>query len=81
MTHYVVVYDRVAGRARITSFDGEDAARNALNARLEAEVSAEPDEEVTTLMAESADVLRATHARYFQGPSEMYVDLERVAAA
>lgn len=80
MTHFVVVYDRVTGVARITPFEGEGASEAAVSARLEAEAHARPDEEVTTLTAASEVDLRATHARYFQGPSEMFDDLERLIA-
>lgn len=81
MTQFMVIYDRATGRASITSFDGDDAAEQAMRARMLAEVTAGPTEEVTTLTAASVSELRANHARYFQGASEMLDDLQHLAAS
>lgn len=81
MSHFVVIYDRATGKAQIRSFEGANASMDALEERFVAEGNAGPDEEVTTLTADSIEDLQATHARYFRNAGEMVDDLEKLLAS
>lgn len=82
MTHFLVVFERPAGRlVRLEPFTDPRAA---LEARFRAEREHRgSDVEVVVLTAESADALRNTHARYFSSVSEMATrgSSSRVSAA
>ncbi|MCX4386943.1 hypothetical protein OG777_08380 [Micromonospora peucetia] len=71
MNHYLVVFDRRAGKI-VRSSEFSDAGR-ALDARFQAEVEyqANKDVEVVVLGAASWDALIKTHARYFQNVREL----------
>lgn len=65
MAHFLIVYDRNAGAlVRQTRFE---SSADAMRARFTAETEfrGRPEIEVVTLVAESEDALRRTHARYF----------------
>ena len=65
MAHFLLVYDRNAGRLiRQQQFD---VGSQALQARFDAEQEfrGRPELEIVALTAESEDDLRRTHARYF----------------
>lgn len=65
MAHFLIVYDRDAGElVRRTRFG---SSADAMQARFlaEAEFRNRPEIEVVTLVAESENALRRTHARYF----------------
>lgn len=81
MSHFLVIYDRATGRARVQEFTGEGSADAALDARFRAERRYTGEStEIASLAAESVDELRATHSRYFQDVPEMVDDLERLIA-
>jgi hypothetical protein len=78
--HYLLIYDRRAGRiVRRRQFHDPGLA---LAARFEAEreFRDDPDVEIVVLGAESLAALGQTHARYFKGVQELAgVALEREA--
>jgi hypothetical protein len=80
MSEFVVVYDRLSGRADIQEFTGDSAAALALAARFRAEDSAASTEEVAVLSATSRDALRVTHSRYFGGVRSVLADLRELSA-
>ena len=69
--HYLVVYDRRAGK--IIRHRRFQAPNTALAARFDAEreFRADPDIEIVVLGADSWDALRETHSRYFEGVQEL----------
>lgn len=65
MAHFLLVYDRDAGRLiRQQQFDADSEA---LQARFDAEreFRGRPEVEIVALTADSEEDLRRTHARYF----------------
>ena len=71
MEHYLLIYDRRAGKiVRRKRFKASDAA---LAARFEAEreFREEPDVEIVVLSADSWEALMQTHSRYFNRVQEL----------
>lgn len=67
MAHFLIVYDRNAGElVQQTRFE---TSAEAMQARFsaEGEFRGRSEIEVVTLVAESEEALRRTHARYFLG--------------
>lgn len=71
MQHYLVIYDRRAGK--IIRHRRFQAPNTALAARFaaEREYRADPDVEIVVLGADSWDALRETHSRYFEDVQEL----------
>jgi len=69
MNAYVVEYHRVSGEYRVEEFAGDGAGERAIGRRLELERRHAPGDgwEIVSLNAESLDVLKRTHSRYFFG--------------
>ncbi len=76
MSHFLIIYDRAAGR--LLRQERFDRAADALTARFQAE-HAYSDEniEIVALSAESEDDLRRTHARYFLTLDELAARMAR----
>ena len=71
MAHFLLVYDRNAGRLiRTERFDADSEA---LQARFDAEreFRGRPEVEIVALTAESEEDLLRTHGRYFLGLSQL----------
>lgn len=73
MTEVLVEFNRLTGKVHTEAFEGVDARRQALAARLASERAhaAQPEVEIVVLSAESEDDLRQTHARYFYSAGEL----------
>ena len=71
MAHFLLVYDRNAGRlVRKQRYEiGADAMRARFAA--EGEFAGRPEIEIVALVAESEDDLLVTHGRYFLGLTEL----------
>jgi hypothetical protein len=68
MPGFVIEYHRPTGDRRVHEFLGADGHRAALEYRLELESRrTDRDWEIASLNSESLEMLRRTHARYFQG--------------
>jgi len=81
MSHFLVIYDRATGKARVQEFTGEHSADEALDARFRAEHRyAGADIEVASLVADDIDALKATHSRYFVDVDVMIERLERLVS-
>lgn len=84
MKHFLVVYDRPAGRT--LEFTEYPRSADALEARFAAERQhrGNRDIEVVVLHANSEEILRQTHARYFYSLREIVeqgmVELEEIRA-
>lgn len=78
MAHFLIVYDRRAGR--LLREEPYDDANDALKERFRVERLHRADRnlEVVVLSADSAEALRRTHARYFMTLGEL---AERVPEA
>jgi hypothetical protein len=71
MAHYLLIYDRDAGKlVRQESYDSSDAAMHARFAA-EGEFAGRDEIEIVALVAESEEAARVTHGRYFLGLSEL----------
>jgi hypothetical protein len=72
MSYYLVVYDRSTGAVELEEFT-EQQRDLALHRRFEYEREQRnrPEIEVVVLGAESPEVLRRTHARYFKTVQEL----------
>jgi hypothetical protein len=77
MTHFLLVYDRDAGKLVRKQVFAERG--DAMEARFEAEseFAERPEVEVVALDAESEEELQRTHGRYFLGLTEL---ADRMAA-
>ena len=78
MKYFVLTYERSAGVARIRRVYSSAHRTDAMRERfaLEAtEGAANPDLEIVVLGAESEDVLRRTHARYFSSVKTLAAEL------
>lgn len=71
MQHYLVIYNRRAGK--IIRHQRFQAPGTALAARFEAEreLRDEPDIEIVVLSADSWGALKQTHSRYFERVQEL----------
>ena len=77
MHHFVLVYDRRAGRLSAPIEDFEDSALG-MKRRFELERLHRDDSsiEVVMLSASSEEQIRSTHSRYFKTLSELVADLK-----
>ena len=73
MSHFLLVYDRRAGRLRTMKRFDEDQHEAAVEARFRSEDSTrhEPDVEVVLLSGVSEQALKRTHGRYFKSLTEL----------
>jgi len=71
--YYLITYNRGAGRVEKLVPFGETERAEALRQRFELEQARRNDSniEVVVIGAESEEVLRVTHARYFKTPQEL----------
>jgi len=69
MSAFVLEYHRVSGDYRVTEFVGDEAHRAAIQRRLELEREHALGDgwEIVSLNAESLEVIKRTHSRYFFG--------------
>jgi hypothetical protein len=68
MPGFVIEYHRPSGDRRVHEFLGSNGHREALAYRLALELErTDRDWEIASLNSESMEMLRRTHARYFQG--------------
>lgn len=63
MAHFVIEYKRSTGACHVTEF-ATSAAALQLRFKLEEERT-DPDVEIASISADSLDVLKRTHSRYF----------------
>lgn len=78
MKYYVLTYDRRAGGARIRKIYSSAHRADAMRKRFALEASegaANADLEVVVLGAESEDMLRKTHGRYFSSTKTLVDEL------
>lgn len=73
MSHFLLVYDRRAGRLRELERFADDEHEAAVEARFRCEdmTRDEPDVEVVLLSGTSEQALWRTHGRYFKSLSEL----------
>jgi hypothetical protein len=71
MAHFLLIYDRDAGRLVRNEEHVNAAAAFAGRVLAETEFANQPDIEIVAVTAESEDELRATHGRYFLDLSEL----------
>lgn len=71
MAHFLLIYDRAAGRLVRNQEYADAAAAFAGRVLAETEFANHPEIEIVALTAESEDELRTTHGRYFLGLSEL----------
>jgi len=71
MSHFLLIYDRTAGR--LVSERRFASSADAIAARFDAEAewADRPDIEIVAVGAESEEALRRTHGRYFLGLQEL----------
>lgn len=72
MSHFLVVFDRLSGRAQVTEY-GDSSAALRDRFRAERKCQDSPSTEVVVLSAKSEKDLHRTHARYF----ESFTDIAR----
>jgi hypothetical protein len=81
MHQFLIVYERAAGRiVRLQEFD--EAERDDALAqmfRYEREHLGNPDIEIALLGAESLDVIKRTHGRYFKSLEEVISDIQALS--
>ena len=71
MAHFLLIYDRSAGRLIRNQEYSDAAAAFAGRVQAETEFTNQPDIEIVALTAESEEELRMTHGRYFLDLSEL----------
>ena len=71
MAHFLLIYDRAAGRLVRNEEYTDAAAAFAGRVLAESEFANQPAIEIVALTAESEEELRTTHGRYFLDLSEL----------
>ena len=73
MKHFLIVYDRPAGKILELQPYSDVEEERALKTRFarEIELGQNPDIEVVLVSAESLDLLKKTHSRYFRTAGEI----------
>jgi hypothetical protein len=75
VNNYLLVYDRARGKLLVEQEFSDRAAALQERFRLERQHAGNKDVEVVVLGADSAEVIRRTHARYFRTTAELIRDL------
>lgn len=70
--HYLLVFDRSAGRLLEQKEYADNAVALAARFELERRYADDPNVEIVVMTADSLDALRATHARYFTNAGDLY---------
>lgn len=81
MAGFVIEYNRKSGVHRVHTFPGANGHREALRCRLQLEkVRADEGWEIASLISDSLETVRKTHARYFEGEFEGEFEGARLTA-